>query len=71
VSLQAEYFRDTYRGAPRRDRLPSAEIAATYLSKHHWNARVGYRYLARHSSDNVGIAEFDDSRASATLTFQY
>lgn len=71
LSLEAEYFTDTYRGLPRRDKIPAAEVAATYLSQHHWNARLGYRYLARHSNDNIQTADFDDHRVSATLTFQY
>ena len=70
VSLEGGYFEDTYRGLPRRDKLPYADVSATYLSRNHWNARLGYRYLARSCTCTVGVTNFDDHRVSATLTFQ-
>lgn len=71
ASLEGGYFRDTYRGLARRDRLPSAEVSATYLSHNHWNARLGYRYLARHCTCTSGTASFDEHRLTAALTLQY
>ncbi len=70
ASAEAGYFRETYRGLARRDDLPFADLSATYLSFNHWNARVGYRYLARDTTAAVGVRDFDDHRLSATLTFQ-
>lgn len=70
ASLEGGYFRDTYRGLPRRDSLPFADASVTYLSRHHWNARLGYRYLARSCTCSTGVTDFDDHRVSATLTFQ-
>ncbi|MDB5714718.1 MAG: hypothetical protein JWO15_2115 [Sphingomonadales bacterium] len=72
ASLEGGYYQDTYRGLDRRDKLPFADVSATYLSHNHWNARLGYRYIARHCGDcSGGIARYDDHRVSATLTFQY
>ena len=70
ASLEGGYFRDTYRGLDRRDRLPYADVALTYLSRGHWNARLGYRFLARSCTCSAGVNDFDDHRLSATLTFQ-
>lgn len=70
LGIEGGYFRDTYRGLPRRDSLPFADVGLTYLSKSHWNARLGYRYLARSCTCSVGVTDFDDHRVSATLTFQ-
>lgn len=70
ASIEGGYFRDTYRGLERRDRLPYADVGLTYLSRSHWNARLGYRYLARDCTCSSGVADFDDHRVSATLTFQ-
>lgn len=70
LSLQGGYFRDTYRGLDRRDKLPFADAGLTYLSRNHWNARLGYRYLARSCTCTSGVTSFDDHRVSATLTFQ-
>jgi hypothetical protein len=70
ASIEGGYARDTYRGLPRRDSLPYADIGVTYLSRNHWNARVGYRYLSRSCICSVGVTDFDDNRVSATLTFQ-
>jgi len=70
ASLEGGYFKDTYRGLPRRDSLPYADVSATYLSRRHWNARLGYRYLARDCTCSSGVTNFDDHRVSATLTFQ-
>lgn len=71
ASIEGGYFHDTYRGLRRRDSLPYADVSATYLSRGHWNARLGYRYIARHCTCSAGVADFDDHRISATLTFQY
>ena len=71
ASLEGGYFHDSYRGQDRRDKLPYADVSATYLSQHHWNARVGYRYLARHCNCTGGVQSFDDHRLSTTLTLQY
>ena len=71
LTLAGEYYRDTYRGTDRRDRLPGAEAALTYLSAHHWNARLGYRYRARHCTCSDGVTSFDDHRLTTALTFQY
>lgn len=70
ASVEGGYFRDTYRGLPRRDTLPYADVALTYLSRSHWNARLGYRYLSRSCTCAAGVTDFDDHRVSATLTFQ-
>lgn len=70
LSLEGGYFRDTYRGLPRRDKLPFASAGLTYLSRNHWNARLGYRYLSRDCSCTGGVTDFDDHRVTATLTFQ-
>ncbi len=70
LSLEGGYFRDTYRGLNRQDRLPYADAGVTYLSRGHWNARLGYRYLARSSGQASGVASFDDHRVSVTLTLQ-
>ncbi|WP_174292214.1 outer membrane beta-barrel protein [Sphingomonas bacterium] len=70
ASIEGGYFRDTYRGIQRRDSLPYADASVTYLSRNHWNARLGYRYLARSCTCSVGVTDFDDHRVSATLTFQ-
>jgi hypothetical protein len=71
ASLESGYFNDDYRGQNRRDKLPYVDASATYLSRSHWNARLGYRYLARHCNCQSGIQSFDDHRLSTTLTFQY
>jgi hypothetical protein len=71
TGLEIGYFHDSYRGQNRRDKLPYAEASAVYLSRNHWNARVGYRFLARDSDGENAIRNFDDHRLSATLTFQY
>ncbi|WP_242098488.1 outer membrane beta-barrel protein [Sphingomonas sp. CROZ-RG-20F-R02-07] len=71
ASVAGGYFEDSYRGIDRRDRLPFAEVSGTYLSRDHWNARLGYRFLSRHCGCNSGIASFDDHRITAALTFQY
>lgn len=71
LSLEGGYFRDTYRGIRRRDSLPYADLSLTYLSRSHWNARLGYRYLARDCTCGGGVTNFDDHRLSATLTLQY
>jgi len=70
ASVEGGYFRDTYRGLNRRDSLPYADVGLTYLSRNHWNARVGYRYLSRDCTCTAGVTNFDDHRVSATLTFQ-
>ncbi|RZL85968.1 MAG: hypothetical protein EOP66_00045 [Sphingomonas sp.] len=70
ASLEGGYFRDTYRGLPRRDSLPYADAGITYLSRNHWNAHLGYRYIARNCTCSSGVTNFDDHRVSATLTFQ-
>lgn len=70
ASIEGGYFRDTYRGIPRRDSLPYADASLTYVSRNHWNARLGYRYLARDCTCGFGVTDFDDHRVSATLTFQ-
>jgi hypothetical protein len=70
ASVEGGYFRDTYRGLNRRDSLPYADVGLTYLSRNHWNARLGYRYLARDCACSTGVTDFDDHRVSATLTFQ-
>lgn len=70
ASIEGGYFRDTYRGLNRRDSLPYADVGLTYLSRNHWNARLGYRYLARDCACTAGVTDFDDHRVSATLTFQ-
>lgn len=70
ASFEGGYFRDTYRGLPRRDSLPFADAGLTYLSRSHWNARLGYRYIARNCTCTSGVTNFDDHRVSATLTFQ-
>ena len=70
ASFEGGYFHDTYRGQDRRDKLPYADAGLTYLSRSHWNARVGYRYLSRHCTCQTGVQTFDDHRLSATLTFQ-
>lgn len=70
ASVEGGYFRDTYRGIPRRDSLPYADAGLTYLSRNHWNARLGYRYLARDCTCATGITNFDDHRVSLTLTLQ-
>ncbi|MEG3164815.1 outer membrane beta-barrel protein [Sphingomonas sp. PB2P19] len=70
ASVEGGYFRDTYRGLNRRDSLPYADVGLTYLSRNHWNARLGYRYLARDCTCTAGVTNFDDHRVSATLTFQ-
>ncbi|MCC2976598.1 outer membrane beta-barrel protein [Sphingomonas sp. PL-96] len=71
ASLEGGYFHDSYRGQDRRDKLPFAEASVIYLSRGHWNARVGYRYLARHCNCSAGVQDFDDHRLTATLTLQY
>jgi hypothetical protein len=71
ASFEGGYFKDTYRGLDRRDKLPFADISATYLSHGHWNARLGYRYISRSCTCSAGVTDFDDHRVSATLTFQY
>jgi hypothetical protein len=71
ASLEGGYFEDRYRGLDRRDKLPFAEVSGTYLSRNHWNARLGYRFISRHCGCTDGIASYDDHRVSATLTFQY
>lgn len=71
ASIEGGYFEDDYRGIDRRDHLPFADVSATYLSRSHWNLRLGYRFLSRHCGCTSGIASFDDHRVSATLTFQY
>lgn len=70
ASIEGGYFRDTYRGLNRRDSLPYADAGLTYLSRNHWNARLGYRYLARDCTCTASVTNFDDHRVSATLTFQ-
>lgn len=70
ASFEGGYFRDSYRGIERRDSLPYADVGLTYLSRNHWNARLGYRYLARSCTCSAGVTDFDDHRVSATLTFQ-
>ncbi|MEG3092743.1 outer membrane beta-barrel protein [Sphingomonas sp. PB1R3] len=70
LSTEVGYYRDTYRGIERRDRLPYVDAGLTYLSRNHWNARLGYRYLARDCTCAVGVTDFGDHRVSATLTFQ-
>lgn len=70
ASVEAGYFRDTYRGIERRDSLPYADVSLTYLSRGHWNARLGYRYLSRDSTSTASVTNFDDHRVSATLTLQ-
>ncbi len=70
LSLEGGYFRDTYRGLIRRDSLPYADAGLTYLSRGHWNARLGYRYIARSCGCTSGVTSFDDHRVSLTLTFQ-
>ena len=71
AGIEGGYFRDTYRGIRRRDVLPYADVSLTYLSRSHWNARLGYRYRARDCTCAGGVTDFDDHRVSATLTFQY
>lgn len=71
ASIEGGYARDTYRGLPRRDSLPYADVGVTYLSRNHWNARLGYGYLARNCTCTSGVTDFDDNRVSATLTFQH
>jgi|OM-RGC.v1.002493343 hypothetical protein len=70
ASVEGGYYRDTYRGIPRRDSLPYADAGLTYLSRNHWNARLGYRYLARDCTCGSGVTNFDDHRVSLTLTLQ-
>jgi hypothetical protein len=70
LGLEGGYFRDTYRGLERRDSLPYADAGLTYLSRGHWNARLGYRYLSRSCTCSAGVTDFDDHRVSATLTLQ-
>ena len=70
ASIEGGYFTDTYRGLERRDRLPYVDAGLTYLSHNHWNARLGYRYLARSCTCSGGATDFEDNRASLTLTFQ-
>lgn len=70
ASVEGGFFRDTYRGLPRRDSLPYADVGVTYLSHGHWNARLGYRYIARTCACTSGVSNFNDHRVSATLTFQ-
>lgn len=70
ASFEAGYFRDTYRGIQRRDSLPYADVSLTYLSRSHWNARLGYRYLSRDTTSRSDVTDFDDHRVSATLTLQ-
>ena len=69
-SSEVGYYRDTYRGIERRDRLPYVDAGLTYLSRSHWNARLGYRYLARDCTCAAQVTDFGDHRVSATLTFQ-
>ena len=71
ASFEGGYFKDNYRGLDRRDKLPFADVSATYLSHGHWNARLGYRYIARSCTCSSGVTNFNDHRVSATLTFQY
>jgi hypothetical protein len=70
LSIEGGYYQDSYRGLQRRDKLPYVDTGLTYLSRNHWNARLGYRYLSRSCSCSAGVADFDDHRVSATLTFQ-
>lgn len=70
ASLEGGYFKDTYRGLDRRDNLPFADAGLTYLSRGHWNARLGYQYIARNCTCSSGVTNFDDHRVSATLTLQ-
>ncbi len=70
ASIEGGYYRDTYRGLPRRDSLPFVDASLTYLSRSHWKARLGYRYLSRNCTCWAGVTNFDDHRVSATLTLQ-
>ncbi|WBH18088.1 outer membrane beta-barrel protein [Sphingomonas radiodurans] len=70
ATLEGGYNRDNYRGLTRRDDLPFAGARVTYLSRGHWNAQLGYRYLSRSCNCAPNVANFDDHRLMATLTLQ-
>ena len=71
ASVEAGYFRESYRGLPRQDDLPFLIASGTYLSRSHWNARLSYEFRQRSCECDASVTEFADHRLLAGLTFQY